>query len=332
MTTESIHALDAMAADMKAEREKGASPPGKQVTVRELLSWFGYSRRGTQVAAQIGRKLTELGLRAAPDFELAYIDDTIKIELDKEATGIAKEPVEDPTVRIGLLPSAHRPPTSVKPNDSLAKATTTMMIEDFSQLPVMSNERTVRGVITWRSIGTALSRGLDCKEVRECMESARVVDIDAPFFDAIDDIWEHGYVLVQDREHNISGIVTASDFARQFAQLAQPFLVIGEIELHLRNIVSAFSLAEMAEAADDQGRTINGSADLNFGAYCRLLENPERWEKLGLSVDRATFMAYLAKTRETRNEVMHFAPDGLDPHDVEQLDRIALFLRGLRRM
>ena len=333
MTTQAIEALEAMAAEMRAELEQGASPPGKQVTVRDLLTWFDYSRRGTQVVAQIGRKLAEIGLRAVPDFQLAYIDDTITLELDKEATGLQKPPVEDPTVRIRLLPSAHRPPISVKPNDLLARATTIMMLEDFSQLPVMTNERDVKGVVTWRSISTASKGGQDSEEVRQCMEPALEVDIDAPFFDVVDDIWEHGYVLVRDRHRQgaISGIVTASDFARQFAELAQPFLIIGEIELHLRNIVSVFSLAEMTEASDDKGRTINGSADLNFGAYCRLIENPERWDRLGLNVDRTTFMGYLAKARETRNEIMHFAPDGLDPDDVEQLERLASYLRNLRR-
>ena len=64
MTMEAIEAPDAMAAEMRAELEQGASPPGKQVTVRDLLSWFDYSRRGTQVVAQIGRRLAEIGLRS----------------------------------------------------------------------------------------------------------------------------------------------------------------------------------------------------------------------------------------------------------------------------
>ena len=151
------------------------------------------------------------------------------------------------------------------------------------------------------------------------MEPHREIAINAPLFNAIKDIWEHGYVLVRDVDQTISGIVTASDFARQFAQLAQPFLIIGEIELHLRNLVSKFTLEEMAEASGDPSTSIEGSWDLNFGTYCRLLENPDRWDRLGLRVDRATFMHNLGQVREMRNEVMHFAPDGLDPNEVEKL-------------
>ena len=46
-------------------------------------------------------------------------------------------------------------------------------------------------------------------------------------------------------------------------------------------------------------------------------------------MDRATFIHNLGQVREMRNEVMHFAPDGLDPNEVEKLERVAMFLRML---
>lgn len=51
--------------------------------------------------------------------------------------------------------------------------------------------------------------------------------------------------------------------------------------------------------------------------------------KFGLRVDRATFMHHLDHVREMRNEVMHFAPDALDPAEVDKLERVATFLRML---
>ena len=320
--------LQKIADRMKGELDSGAKPAGESTTVRELIGWFNYKIRSEKLIRRIRAKFAELNLRTVPDFERAHIDGAIRIELDTEATGVRTDPV-DPTVRIGVLPTAHRPPISVRPNDALDKATTIMLIHDFSQLPVMVNQREVKGVVSWRSIGTAFALGRLGDEVRHGMEDHREIAVDAPFFDAIKDIWEHGYVLVRDLDRTISGIVTASDFARQFAQLAQPFLVIGEIELHLRNLVSKFTLAEMTEASEYPNRPIEGSWDLNFGAYCRLLENPDRWGKLGLRVDRATFMRNLDQVRELRNEVMHFAPDGLDPEEVEKLERVAMFLRML---
>ena len=328
MANQADEKLQEIADRLKAELDSGATPMAEATTVRELLGWFNYSRRSDRLIRRIRTKFAELDLRTVPDFEREHIDGDISIELDMEATGVQKEPV-DPTVRIRVLPTAHCKLTRVRPNNPLSKATTLMLIKDFSQLPVMANDRDVKGVVSWRSIGTTFTLGGQSDEVRHWMEPHREIGINAPLFNAIKDIWEHGYVLVRDLDRTISGIVTASDFARQFAQLAQPFLVIGEIELHLRNLVSKFTLEEMAEVSDDQGPPIEGSWDLNFGAYCRLLENPDRWDRLGLRVDRATFVHNLGQVREIRNEVMHFAPDGLDPDEVEKLQRVAMFLRML---
>ena len=319
--------LQRIADRMKAELDGGATPVGEPTTVREFLGWFGYSRRSDNRIRRIRTKFAELNLRTVPDFEREHIDGDISIELDMETAGVRKDPV-DPTVRIRVLPTARCKLTSVQPNNPLSKATTLMLIKDFSQLPVMGNNRDVKGVVSWRSIGTAFALGRLGDEVRHGMEEHREIAIDAPLLDAITDIWEHGYVLVRDVDRTISGIVTASDLARQFAQLAQPFLVIGEIELHLRNLVSNFTLGEMKEASDDPDR-IKGSWDLNFGAYCRLLENRDRWGKLELRVDRNTFMDNLHQVREMRNEVMHFAPDDSEQDDVKKLERVAMFLRML---
>jgi hypothetical protein len=45
-----------------------------------------------------------------------------------------------------------------------------------------------------------------------------------------------------------------------------------------------------------------------FGEYIRFLENPDRWAKLRLSIDRATFCKYLDGVRTIRNDVMHSTP------------------------
>jgi len=49
---------------------------------------------------------------------------------------------------------------------------------------------------------------------------------------------EFGYVLVRDqRDRRITGIVTASDLSLQFQALAEPFLLLREIELHVRQLL-----------------------------------------------------------------------------------------------
>jgi predicted transcriptional regulator len=60
----------------------------------------------------------------------------------------------DPTQRIGRLESANRLPMSVKADAPLVEAVTMLLSNDYSQLPVMQNERDVRGIVTWTSIGS----------------------------------------------------------------------------------------------------------------------------------------------------------------------------------
>src|SRR5262245_5754130 len=57
--------------------------------------------------------------------------------------------------QLQLLPSAKRAPLTVSREDSLRHAETQMLLNDYSQLPVMTGERTVHGLISWKSIGKA---------------------------------------------------------------------------------------------------------------------------------------------------------------------------------
>jgi hypothetical protein len=127
--------------------------------------------------------------------------------------------------------------------------------------------------------------------------------------------------------------VTASDFNDQFRFLAEPFLMIGEIESGIRRILHGkFTSSELCEAKGpgDAERVINSVTDLNFGEYIRLIGPENRWKKLRLEVDRTHFLTTLDKVRETRNDVMHFNPDGVSDSDVETLRDFARFLSRLR--
>jgi hypothetical protein len=89
---------------------------------------------------------------------------------------------------------------------------------------------------------------------------------------------------------------------------------------------------ELDEAKNpgDDSREINNVADMSFGEYVRLLQNPDRWQKLGLNIDRATFVKDLESVNRIRNDVMHFDPDGISPNDLDDLRKTAKFLQQLR--
>ena len=316
----------------------------ESLTVRGFLSKFDCSRRGSVVVSRIRGVLDATGLRTEPDFEYEHIDATISIKL---ASDVASDPVEettvpsdgsepqqvqhDSTLRMGSFKAARAGVISVAPDDALAKATTLMQLRRFSQLPVMTSDYTVKGAISWESIANCLVLGKECDVVSDCMVPAHEIAITTPLLAAVGSIAAHGYVLVRDEQNRISGIVTTSDLSDQFMQLAEPFLLTGEIEGYLRRLIQSGNFAqeelEKFSVSEDGGK-IQDVSDLSFGEYCRILENPENWSKLNLNIDRRTFVESLHQVREIRNSIMHFNPGDTD-EDTNTLRAVAQFLEGL---
>ena len=327
--------LEQVAHRMRSEAANGAAPSPERLTVRELLQRFKYQRRGDSITSHIRNGLEKHRLSTDPDFAVPWIDSTIAISLDSDASAAPDSGYSsDPAHRIGTLEAANRAPVCVHPDNPLNAATTIMQLHDYSQLPVMTSARNVSGIISWTSIGIRLSLGRHCENVRDCMEAAEIVSVTTPLHEAIATIAEHGYVLVRGIDQVITGIVTATDLSFQFMQLAGPFLFVGEIEGHLRNLIHAKFTLEQLRAASltEEGRTIEGSGDLTLGGYCRLLENKENWQHLALPIDRVEFVKHLDAVRQIRNDVMHFNPDGLSDDQTKKLRDIARFFEDLVRI
>src|SRR6266404_465479 len=108
-----------------------ANSKAKMIRVKELLSWFDAQRRGVLVIREIRAALKKAKLVTVPDFEVAYIDQRIKLKqaplIDSKKTSAAKEvvieehttvldstpnavvggSVPDPAPRIGMLEAAN---------------------------------------------------------------------------------------------------------------------------------------------------------------------------------------------------------------------------------
>lgn len=343
--------------DIAMQVQQGQQP---SVTVRNLLSWFHAQRRGTWIVSEIQNALRELKLRTIPDFSGAFIDGPITFEARDESvpesdyssglegpgggpitatdTMVAGDSVAvrtsfDPTYRIGRLGSANRAPVAVAPDATIEHAITTMLARDFSQLPVMTSERDVKGMFSWKSLAGRLALGTTCQCVRDCMDRHYEITDDTSLFEAINLIVEHECVLVRSSSQKICGIVTTSDLSLQFRQLTEPFLLLSEIENQVRRIIgSKFTKDELQAIRDpeDPDRKVQDVTDLTFGEYQRLLENPSRWEKLNLRIDRGTFIKSLEDIRRVRNDVMHFDPDGIGEDDLAAIRLFVQFLQRLR--
>lgn len=339
--------------DIVRKLKAGESP--NPITVRAFLSWFGAQRRSFWNVWDIRNGLKKYELETVPDFESAYIDSNISFAIAAPPTDLETDagvseatepnieditvpvaqptPPADPAYRISKLEAANKPPVRVSPDATITQAVTTMMTNDFSQLPVMTSDRDVKGMISWSTIGTRMILGKSGQYVRDLMDQHHEIRSDVSMFQAISMIDQHGYVLIRGSDNKITGIVTASDLNSQFQQLAEPFLLLGEIENHIRAILEGkFTAAELAGVGDpsDSDRTIDAVSDLTFGEYLRLLENELHWKKIDIALDRKTFCNQLDQVRKIRNDVMHFDPDGIPEADLDKLRGFSHFLQQLQ--
>jgi CBS domain-containing protein len=257
---------------------------------------------------------------------------TIVVASEGVVETVLSEPA-DPTFRIGSLPAANKTLTTVGQDDTLKKAVTMMLQFDYSQLPIMHGEREVKGMISWKSIASRYAIGGECGKVQHCREDAQVVDGNGTLFDAIPTIVKHGYVLVRNpQDRKITGIVTASDLSLQFQQLAEPFLLLREIELHIRQLLQDKVLPEDLDwlgSADTTAPKPNSISDLSFGGYVRLVQRPEVWQRLALNIDQASLTKQLEDVRQIRNDVMHFDPDPMTAKQLDVLQNASKFMQQL---
>ncbi|MCX5511096.1 HPP family protein [Pseudomonas sp. BJa3] len=337
-----------------------------QIRVRDLLRLAGAARRGWIVSSKIRKTLNELGVKTIPDFETVPIDAWVSFALNNPLDVTPHAPsvnesgedaelvdpiaivepdtivtpefifgaVSEPAYRVSRLPAANTTLITVKPDESLTQAVTLMLRHDYSQLPVMTNERDVKGVISWESIAPKLAlTQSESVLVRDYMKEHKEINASESIFSAIPRIVEHSYVLVRASDRRISGIITTTDLSLQFQQLSEPFLLLSEIENHIRKLIDGkFTKEELSGVVNpsDRGRTIESVADLTFGEYIRLFESPELWRKTGLKVDRAIFTKELDKVRVVRNDVMHFDPDGISEDDHELLHHFVRFIHEVQ--
>ena len=178
------------------------------------------------------------------------------------------------------------------------------------------NEREVKGIVSWRSIGARYATKVSGRDVQSYMDDHHEIPKNASLFSAIQIILEHDCVLVRADDRRISGIVTASDIAREFETISTPFLLLAEIENNLRSIIEKkLSKDDIIKSCGENylPNDFTSVSDLTFGNYVKILEYPANWTKMGWYLDRVKFCSELATVNNIRNDVMHFDPDPPSP-------------------
>jgi CBS domain-containing protein len=314
---------------LKEARTRAEATKPVEMAVRDLLARWDAKADGTTLYQRVDADLANHGLTSSPNYRKVSMDTVVRLitlVLDVAATGQGSadgdsdgETELDVGLTVGNLPSALSGVVSVPPTATFDEAITEMMLNGYSQLAVLSGAHTLRGVVTWQSIAYARHANPNAK-FAEAIIPTHEARYDQELVEVLPDLETWDFVCVRDEKNAVAGIVTTADVARKYRELSTPFILIGELDQVLRQLVSrTFSLEDVTSLCDADGsRSVRSFDDL---------ENPDRWAKLGWPLDRSTFVKRLDELRLIRNNVMHFNPEPLPANTVERLRYILKLLR-----
>ena len=306
---------------------------GRKMTKRDFIWLFDeYQKRTSGNVWHINEFLQKERLEVVPDYQVGWIDEEITLK-EKDKTKIKKTGDDfndsfDPINRISVLKAASKLPISVLKEDSLEKAQHILWKHDFSQVPVMNDERNVLGILSWQGI----AKGLITKKtgtVKDFMTmDFTVLKHDTPLFEAIKEVMKSGVVFIKDSTEKIKGPVTPSDLNEQFVEQIEPYILLEQIENVIRQIlhnkIVHEDLLKLIKTEDKS--EVGAISDLNFGQYVTIIGDRKIWPTLGLPFSRSVFTKDLKAINQIRNGVMHFHPDGTSEDDLQLLRKTSKFL------
>jgi hypothetical protein len=315
---------------------------GKTLTVRELLAQWGYRIRNHESVPRVRLDLERVGLTTDPHFTTGPMTQTVRVvpvaeegedtpdQPDSQGTSVDVSSDELPQVSMQVrhLPAACGGVVRVAPTAEFNEATTLMMKYDYSQIPVLAGQSSLRGVVSWKSIARmfAFNRHQSLENATE--QDVQIVSSHDDLLMILPVITAHDFVLVRNEHGHVCGILTTADLAMQFENVARPFFAIGEIERRLRGCLSPVFDGDTVKKVT-KGRW-DRVDQMMFGHYLDLLRKPDCWRQLDWpAIDQGLFVEELDSVRKIRNEVMHFQPTPLSPSQEKQL---AQFLGMLRRI
>ena len=315
--------IEQLAKEIKANKKP------QKITPRQLFNAFEFERRTPGNCYWVDKFLNDNSLMVNPHYNDVWIDETI--ELKHKPIAKTDIPV-DPIRRINSLDSANTIPVYVNNDASLLAATTIMQSNDFSQLPVINGDvRNLVGYISWETISKAKINGVNSNMVKDYVNpNIATLKPDTLLIKAIEIVKKYDFAVVLAKDKSLYGIVTVSDVTNQFIQETEAFVLLSEIESHLRNLLRDKILVEdLKRLCCRDGHDIASIDEMSFGDYLAIFGNEEQWNKLNIAADRKTFVNELEKIRNIRNDVMHFRPVGIKSCNKEYLKNLVEYLRTL---
>jgi Restriction Enzyme Adenine Methylase Associated len=197
---------------LRRARSRADEHDPERISVRDLLAVWEVTDRGDQVSL-IEADLANHGLVTSPSFRAVTLDTVVSLttppdeteggatvrsfESDDLAVADDDEGGDDLNVRltVGNL-SPFGDLMYVGPNSTFEEAITKMLLNDFSQLPVLSGPRNLRGAVTWRSIAEAMHQTPEACFARAIDTRVEVVAYDRDLFDVLPMLQQREFVFI----------------------------------------------------------------------------------------------------------------------------------------
>jgi restriction system protein len=324
--------VSANAPDKLEQLLEQASQPGRApvvISVRDLLAWWGESRRTPETVEQVQTDLDRFGLTTEPPFAEVWAESMVTLVPGTTTTTQDDSRNDNEgALRISHLQSASRRVECVTDLDPVAKAITLMTRKDYSQLAVVDAGGVLRGAISERSITRASLRG-PLELVSDASRPIRQLKPENLVLDLVDELYSSGFGIVASDDGRPTGIITVGDLLREFVALHSPILTISIIEVHIRNRVKARLDRAVIERYLPNWAKKKADASPTLGKYREMLKVDANWRDLGWHIDHDYFLRTLQIVNVTRNELAHFSPD---PPKREVLAEIDDFARVLQQL
>jgi CBS domain-containing protein len=225
-------------------------------------------------------------------------------------------------LKVEKLIKDKNPVVTISADAKIRDAIEKMIENDYSQLPVV-NDNKVLGIISIESIVRLLFHGDGKTNVLElpvqtALPKPKFIKLKDDIFDSLNQLANEAFVLVGNEKH-LEGIVTNYDVVYLFHDIADPYVIIRDIELRIRKIIittleSEMSLQKAIENAFGYLRKCGrekeipkGVDDMTFDHYKKLILSKKNWPKFESQFnDRRLAEELLEATRELRNQALHF--------------------------
>jgi CBS domain-containing protein len=333
---------------LKHAREAAERGNPETITVRDLVRLWGVQTRDSRVSLRIAADLENHGLTTEPNFLSVTLDDEVVLaavrpdpgpvtftdsgvgtdSVTVEVTPTAQMARREIGLTLGNLVQPWRTLEWVKPTATVEEALTKMLVNDYSQLPVLKNRYSLEGAVTWQSIARARLKDPQAPLSAAIVEATKLSYSD-DLHKVLPKLQDEDFIVVANPHNEITGIVTTADVVALYHERTLPFLLIGELDQELRQLIEATIPFDTVRAVCAQpGRPeLESFDDMTMGDYQQVLGHPGCWATLGWPLDRVTFVKRVDDLRRIRNDITHFNPD---PEPKDAVDKLRHMLDVIR--